>query len=49
MTHASGLALTALIAASSDARGPEIFVDNADPYVGMFVTVNLTMFMLVTG
>ncbi|CAN0132289.1 unnamed protein product, partial [Ectocarpus sp. 8 AP-2014] len=48
VTHASGLALKALIATASDTRGPEVYVDNTDPF-GMFVTVDLTMFMLVTG
>eukprot|EP00903_Cladosiphon_okamuranus_P015745 g14533.t1 len=48
VTHASGLALMALIAATSNPRGPEIYLDNADPY-SVFVTVNLTMFMVVTG
>lgn len=48
VSHASGLALRTLIASTSDPRGPEIYVDNADPF-GMFVTVNLTMFMLVIG
>ncbi len=48
VTHASGLALMTLISGTSDPRGPEIYVDNADPF-GMFVTVNLTMFMLVVG
>ncbi|CAM9695628.1 unnamed protein product [Ectocarpus sp. 12 AP-2014] len=48
VTHASGLALKALIETTSDTRGPEVYVDNTDPF-GMFVTVDLTMFMLVTG
>lgn len=48
VTHASGLALMTLIATTSDPRGPEIYLDNADPF-GVFVTVNLTMFMVVTG
>ncbi|CAM9186722.1 unnamed protein product [Ectocarpus sp. 12 AP-2014] len=48
VTHASGLALKALIATTSDTRGPEVYVDNTDPS-GMSVTVDLTMFMLVTG
>lgn len=49
VTHASGLALTALIAASSDPRGPEVYVDNAAGKGGMVLTVNLTTFLLVTG
>ncbi|CAM9328673.1 unnamed protein product [Ectocarpus fasciculatus] len=48
VTHASGMALEALIASTSDTRGPEVYVDNTDQF-GMFVTVDLTMFMLVTG
>lgn len=49
VTHASGLALTALIAASPDPRGPEVYVDNATGMGGMVFTVNLTTFLLVTG
>lgn len=49
VTQASGLALTALINESPDTRGPEVYVDNIDPFVGVFVTVNLTTFMLVSG
>ncbi|CAN0426961.1 unnamed protein product, partial [Laminaria digitata] len=49
VTHASGLALTALIDASSDPRGPEVYVDNASGKGGMVLTVNLTTFLLVTG
>lgn len=49
VTHASGLALTALIAASSDPRGPEVYVDNVTGKSGMVLTVNLTTFLLVTG
>lgn len=48
VTHASGLALQTLIASTADPRGPEVYLDNADPF-GVFVTVNLTMFMVVTG
>lgn len=48
VTQASGLALTAVIDATANPSGPEVYVDNTDPF-GMFVTVDLTMFMLVTG
>ncbi|CAM9669853.1 unnamed protein product, partial [Hapterophycus canaliculatus] len=48
VTQASGLTLTAVIDSTSTPSGPEVYVDNTDPF-GMFVTVDLTMFMLVTG
>lgn len=49
VTHRSGLALEALIAANTDTRGPEIFVDNQDPFVKVFVAVNFTMLMIISG
>eukprot|EP00904_Undaria_pinnatifida_P002379 jgi/Undpi1/12141/HiC_scaffold_5.g01817.m1 len=49
VTHASGLALTAMIAASDDPRGPKVYVDSASGKEGMTLTLNLTTFLLVTG
>lgn len=49
VTQASGLALTALVTASTDPDGPQVYVDNVDGSSSLFVTVNLTMFILVTG
>ncbi|CAN0427715.1 unnamed protein product [Pylaiella littoralis] len=48
VNHASGAALAAFIKGTSDPRGPEIYLDNSDPF-DMLVTVNLTMLMMVTG
>lgn len=49
VTHASGLALMSLMSSCPDHRGLEVSVDNADPFVGMFITVNVTMFVIIMG
>lgn len=49
MTHESGMALSELIDECDDPRGPEVFVDNQDPFMKMFVAVNFTMLMIICG
>ncbi|CAM9555681.1 unnamed protein product [Ascophyllum nodosum] len=50
VTHSSGLALQTLLGTkTTNSSGLEVFLDSADPFTGMFITVNITMFVIIMG
>ncbi|CAN0038633.1 unnamed protein product [Discosporangium mesarthrocarpum] len=49
VSRGAGLKLQAIIESSSDPVGPKIFVDRDDPFHNIFISLNLTMVMVISG